>query len=62
MVGLKVQKKNMAERNVADCRLPAGHGQITAPEIQFVLHGASGAKQVKTTLDWELRDLEPLTL
>ena len=52
----------MAERNMADCRLPAGHGQITAPEIQFVLHGASGAKQVKTTLDWELRDLEPLTL
>lgn len=43
MVGLKVQK-SMAEKNVADCRLPAGHGQITAPEIQMVLHGASGAK------------------
>ena len=53
MVGLKVQKKNMAERNMAYCRLPAGHGQITAPEIQFVLHGASGAKTSEDNIGLE---------
>lgn len=43
----------MAERNMAYCRLPAGHGQITAPEIQFVLHGASGAKTSEDNIGLE---------
>ena len=62
MVGLKVQKKTWQKGiwHIADCQL--GMGRSLPQKYSLCFTVPVEQKQVKTTLDWKLRDLEPLTL
>lgn len=56
------KKRSKVKRSMAGCGLPAEHGQNTAPEIELMVKVASAATMSEVTPDWELGNLERITL